>query len=345
MKPRVLINCKWKSQPRITGVQRYAYELADALARSGAELDSAIPSTGSRVRSAWWEQRTLAKQSRDYDALLCPANMAPLVMPSGVRLILTIHCLRFHFHPENYSRGFVAWYRFMIPRLISNADAVLTVSRCTADEIQRVYPHASGKLRVVYPGVSGAFQAQGPREDSAISSRPYWVFIGNAAPAKNLSVLLEAMTHARLSHRLVLLGVDDVQLAQFDIPFPKERVLALGHINEPERIATILRGATGLLSPSLYESFDLPTTEAMSCRCLVIASDTQVHREIGESAPVFVPPQDARQWANEMDRLMEDEETAAKHKLLGVDRASEFRWENAAAQVISLINGLSSKNQ
>ncbi len=340
MHPRTLINSKWKTHNRVTGVQRYACELTDALTRAGLDFDQAIPEPGPTWKSTLWEQRTLPRIARRYEVLFCPANMAPFALHADVRLVVTIHCLRFFFHPENYPRSFVNWYRLAIPRIITRADLILTVSQAAADEIGRIYPHAAGKLEVVYPGVSGGFGPQGVVGDCEVGSGAYWVFVGNAAPAKNLRVVLEAMRHAKATHRLVLLGVDQDQLDSISVSYPSAQVIPLGHINDADRVAAILRGAIGLLSPSLYESFDLPMIEAMACGCPVIASDIPVHREIGRDGPIFVAPDRGEQWGEAMDRLVDDAAISKTLRAQGLARALDFGWDKAAMRVMDIINSL-----
>lgn len=338
MKPNILINCKWQTHERTTGVQRYATDLTNALSDAGLVFDQAKPKPGPIWKSTLWEQRVLPKLAREYDTLLCPANMAPCALDKDVRLILTIHCLRFYFHPENYTRSFVNWYRFMIPKIIARADSILTVSQTTALEIQRIYPESTGKVKVVYPGVSSLFTDEGSSSDVSTPLEPYWVFIGNAAPAKNLKVVLEALQISDRPHRLVLLGVDERQLKSVDIQFPVDRVFPIGHINDTARVASILRGADGLLAPSIYESFDLPTIEAMACGCSVLASDTLVHREIGQGVPMYITPTNSAQWAFVMDQFLQKPDEVHQRRIEGLERASQFRWSKAAMHVMSIIN-------
>ncbi len=340
MQPNLLVNSKWKTHAHTTGVQRYAHDLSEALADAGLGFDQAMPEPGPIWKSTLWEQRTLPKLARQYQVLLCPANMAPFALHRDVRLVVTIHCLRFFFHPENYPRAFVNWYRFAIPRIIARADSILAVSQAAADEIGHVYPQAIGKLKVVYPGVSRMFNPQGARGDSEIPPGSYWVFMGNAAPAKNLRVALEALQHAGHAHRLVLLGVTQDQLDALSVVYPSERVIPMGHVNDAARIAAILRGAIGLVAPSLYESFGLPIIEAMACGCPVIASDIPAHREIGREAPMYIAPDQCSQWGAAMNQLTHDPAIIKTKRAQGLGRAADFCWRRAAMQVMGIITSV-----
>jgi glycosyltransferase involved in cell wall biosynthesis len=337
MRRDVLINGKWRTHGRITGVQRYACDLSEALRELGVEFDEVCPDSEKLWRTMLWEQRTLPTLARGYGTLICPANVAPWRVQSSVRLILTVHCLRFYFHPENYARSFVRWYRFMMPKAIARADTILAVSQTTAREIEEVYPQAKGKISVVYPGVSSAFTNEGVAGDEAIPHGAYWVFVGNAGVTKNLQTLLEVFDRFDHPERLVLLGVDAAGLASIGTRYDPDRVIALGHLNDTNRVAAIYRGAMGLLAPSRYESFDLPTAEAMACGCPVIASDNGVHREILRDAAMFVDADDVDGWNGAMDRVGSELGCAARMRDAGFDRVGEFSWSQAARRVHELI--------
>ncbi len=346
MAAKLLINEKWRSHQYVTGVQRYASQLIDSLNSNGLEYDSAQPTSSSRISQTIWEQCKLPTLAKKYDTLLCPANMAPLVMPNGVRLVLTLHCLRFYYHPENYPPSFVAWYRFAMPKLIENASTVLTVSETAASEIQSVYPGAKGKVQVVYPGVSNHFQVSITKTEQNALPGPYWVFVGNAGGVKNMRVLIESLQFSGNPHRIMLLGVNTEQLHAFFNQHPylipcSSMVTPLGHVNDIHRVASIMGNAAGLLAPSRYESFNLPLIEAMACGIPVLASDTKVHREIGADVPVFISQSDAQAWAHAMDSIVNDHEHARNLGEQGIARAADFTWDVAAKSVIHILKDLS----
>lgn len=314
-------------------------EMHSAMLRAGFEFDSAAPKNTNRLMTVGYEQFILSMKSRKYKSLYCPANMAPLFMSDQTQLIFTLHCLRFHYHPENYSSAFVRWYRFAIPRLLSRADSIVTVSKTAANEIADVYPQSIGKTQVVYPGVSDTFCVEGERGDQRIGERQYFVYIGNASPAKNLKLLLEAFELIKGDSVLVLIGVDQSQLDSMKVDYSSDRVIPLGYIESDITIASILRGAQGLLAPSMYESFDLPTVEAMGCGCPVIASDTSVHHEICEKAGIFLSANDSQTWADTIDKVCANTTLSKRLKEIGLLQAKRFSWDTAATQIIKIING------
>ena len=336
MRPRLLVNAKWRSQPRVSGVQRYAEGLAGALSMPDIGVDFAQPDSTGRLRTMLWEQRTLPRIARDYDALLCPANMAPPRLEASTRLLVVLHCLRFHFHPDSYSRSFVRWYERMVPRIIERADVVFTVSQAQQREIEQVYPHAIGKMALLRPGLDPCFHS-GHARDRAVPAGRYLVCLSTPAPAKNLGMLLRAYEIAQTTIPLVLVGVDP---READIICPssvRDRVVALGHIRDPDRVASVLVHADALLAPSRYESFGLPCLEAMGCATPVIASDLPAHREVCGHAGVFVDPDDPDAWASSIDELMHNEQLRQELANAGHERAKRFRWSEAAKIVIEML--------
>lgn len=338
MQASMLVNAKWRTHPLTTGVQRYASGLTAALRDSGTVLETASPRPGPPWKTTLWEQRTLPRLARSYDLLLCPANAGPYRLDPETRLVLTLHCLRFRTHPENYTRSFVRWYEHLIPRLVRRADAILTVSRTAADEIAEAFPLARGKLHAVAPGIDSAFSPHHGR-DPLVGEEPYCVFVGNAAPAKNLRTLLRALERTRSPMRLVLLGVDQSQCRLICPDSISHRVLALGHVNDSARVASVMAHASALLAPSLYESFDLPTVEAMACACPVIASDLAVHREVCADAARFILPTDPDAWARAIDRL-DDPCESRPYIERGLSRSARFLWARAASEVSGIVEGL-----
>lgn len=328
MPPRLLVNAKWRSHTKTTGVQRYAEGLCRAMQDRGIEFDTLNPPSQSRWRSMIWEQRTLPSAAEPYQALLCPANMAPVQLDEQISLLAVIHCLRFRFHPEDYSSAFTRWYAFMIPRIIERADTVFTVSRAQQAEIEAVYPQAIGKVELLLPGVNAAFHPD-QEPDSATPDSPYLVFMGSSTPAKNLRTLLSACAMGPDLPPLVLLGVDE---READLICPdgiRNRIVPLGHINEPTRVARVLANARALLAPSRYESFGLPCLEAMACGTPVIASDLPAHREVCQSVAVYAHPSEPDAWRAAMDAVVGDTARLKQMSTGGQVRARAYNWANA----------------
>jgi glycosyltransferase involved in cell wall biosynthesis len=332
MSHKILINAKWRAHAKTSGVQRYARGLSDAMDSSDLDVRWAEPSHSGRFRSALWEQRTLPKLAVDADILFCPANMAPIRTPEQVKLVVVIHCLRYHFHPESYPASFVRWYARMVPKIIRRADRVLTVSHAQSQEIEAVYPHARGKLGVVSPGLNPIFGLR-PEPDLSAHEEPYLFCLSNSTRAKNLSVVFRALAEMPSAPCLVVAGITN---SEADLMCPssiRHRICPLGHVNDPARVAALIANAIALVSPSRYESFGLPCLEAMGCATPVIASDLPAHREVCGDGALFVHSDNPAAWADAITLIRDDAALCDSLSAAGQERARLFTWDRALEEL------------
>lgn len=327
---RMLLDGRCLVQSHLGGVQQYARALLGEFSRFGLPFDVAKPSSTNRLAQHVWEHFVLPGLARGFDVLFCPGNVAPFRLPSRTKLVATVHCLRFLYVPQAYRWPFRRYYRFMIPRVLRRADAVITVSRTQADQMVDRFPHVAGKLHVVPLGVSGAFRpADRPRKD------PIILFVGDLGAGKNLSRLLQAFARLadRLPHTLWIAG-EAPPIFRSGLCGPEglrpDRVRWLGQIHSPAELADLYRKAQLLVFPSLYESFGLPPLEAMACGTAVVAGDVPaLHETIGK-AGLFVDPLNVDAIADGILTVLTDDALRARLEREGPRRAQDFTWERCA---------------
>ena len=160
----IVINGRFLTQG-ITGVQRYARELVQAIdaildARNDLRITVISPRL-SRKPPGWrnvvlhegghlhghaWEQLELPRLSRGR-MLFCPGNMAPVLSLLGSqRVVVTVHDLSYRYFPSAYSHTFRMWYGMVVPMVLRHANAVITVSNSERNAIIGHYPAAAPRL-------------------------------------------------------------------------------------------------------------------------------------------------------------------------------------------------------
>src|SRR6185312_8915655 len=94
-----------------------------------------------------------------------------------------------------------------------------------------------------------------------------------------------------------------------------------------DELVSLLRRASALVFPSLYEGFGQPPLEAMACGCPVACSDAASLPEVcGDAARAFDPDDAASMAAAVADVLDDPEPWRAR----GFARAAGFTWERSA---------------
>jgi len=348
---------------RMTGVQRYAFELSralvGALARHGGRLvvlapggalhdgASHLPVVRGRLRGYAWEQLELPRMVSKAGAVLLwsPGNMGPLLVR---RQILTIHDAAVFAHPEWFDWRFAMANRLVLPRLARRVRHVVTQSRFSALELARYGVVSSARVTVIPAGVSPARTAGEDVAGEPRKSRvhgPYVLSVCTLEPRKNLGRLLAAWAvaqqHPELSQfTLVIVGASQ-WLFRF-APVPQaaaQRIQFAGYVSD-EELAEYYRHAQAVVYVPLYEGFGLPPLEAMAARVPVLASDIPAIREVCGAAALYRSPESVPAIADGLSEIILNAPLRARLRELGDARRAELTWDRAAEQLVALIQQL-----
>jgi glycosyltransferase involved in cell wall biosynthesis len=234
-----------------------------------------------------------------------------------VPFVVTIHDLIHLRHRNPIARVYA---RTMIGRAARKSRRVITVSNAVRDEIAAEFGHAE-KIAVTYNGVDHVILSRADGEGSP-RQRPYFLFVGNDKPHKNVDRLVAAF--ARVPDAgLILAG------GTFDRFRDRERIVVAGFVSS-EELASLYRGSIALVLPSLEEGFGLPALEAMACETAVITSNAPALVEITSDAALHVDAKSIDAIANAMTRVMRDATLRATMIARGLERAKTFTWRRCA---------------
>lgn len=273
------------------------------------------------------------------DLLWVPHYNIPLTWRG--RLLVTVHDLAHLALPELFGRGARRVYaRLTFAAVRRRAAGLLYVSRFSRDEFHRLVGPPRGREWTAANGVAPEwFEAAPP----AVAHRPYFLYVGNVKPHKNLGRLLEAFAAVapEVPHDLVLVGRRRGFLtADPDVSRRAEglgdRVRFTGFLEAAE-LRTTVAGAAALALPSLYEGFGLPALEAMACGRPVLAARAGALPEVCGKAAIYCDPLDPADIAAGLRRLAIDADLAARLGAAGPEHARRFSWDDTAATVGSAI--------
>ncbi len=259
-----------------------------------------------------------------------PGYNAPLGKPC--EFALTVHDLNHISVPRNKTALKSLYYNVVLRPAVRNARLVFTVSDFSRQQILQWSNVDADKVVAIRPGVARVFE---PTGQASIRTRPYFLYVGNGRPHKNLRRVLIAFAASRLDRDcdLIVIGLTRRQGLELARTLKVERgVLFLGRVSD-EDLAALYRGALGLVFVSLYEGFGLPIVEAMACGTPVLTSNTASMPEVAGDAALLVDPLRIEEIAAGMRRLIEDDSTRKDIVLRGLRRAALFNWD-CAAQVI-----------
>jgi glycosyltransferase involved in cell wall biosynthesis len=302
------------------------------------------PGIESTVRRLLWEQFALPRLARrlGVDVVHSPHYTLPLL--SRLPRVVTFHDATFFSDPKVHTRlkrlFFTTWIRIST-RL---ADAVIVPSRATADEVTRYVDRPRGYV-VAHHGVDrSTFSPPSAQQIEQISARlgvnggTWLAFLGTIEPRKNVPALVRAygMICARWDDAdgqvpvLVLAGSQgwEQDLSEEISRVTRGRVIRTGFLPVDE-LPGLLGGSLVLCYPSLGEGFGLPVLEGMSCGATVLTTARLALPEIGGDAVAYSDVTDTS-IADELMRLISDQDRRHALSLAGIERAAKFTWRTSA---------------
>lgn len=284
-----------------------------------------------------WEQGVLPiiAARADARALLCPANLAPLVFARNVVVIHDAAALR---HPGWYSRSYAAWQARVLPALARRALHVVTVSEFSRSELVELLDLSPELISVVYGGVDARFSPLADPEPARTAldlKRPYVLCVASHSSRKNLGALVPA------ARALAGDGIDIVVAGGHRPQFTAETGLGglkvLGGVGD-ELLPGLYAGAEAFVLPSLYEGFGLPVVEAMASGVAVVAAAATALPETAGGAARLVPP-NAADLRDALTGLLGDRAERARLEAAGLQRARVFTWDRTARAVDRVLSG------
>ncbi len=254
-------------------------------------------------------------------------------------------------------------------RLLHEVDAV--VAATPLDRAQMVWHYGAdpGRIRVIPCGVdlqrfqprdrNAARTALGIADDAIVL-----VCVGRMEPLKGMDALIRATArlidhHPEWRDRLQVVlvgGEDETQTAQWNSEQRRLDQLrqSLGVRSQvrfvgtqpQERLPLYYVAADVVAAPSHYESFGLAALEALACGAVVVASNVgglALTIEDRRSGLLFPPDNDAALAAH-IERVLTDEDLAARLRSAAVQRAAEYSWPTIARRIITLYEDVKTAN-
>lgn len=346
----IAVNGRFLTQPQ-TGVQRFAVEMVEALARQRDDVIVLAPPgkllnrpEGVRVDQVGrhgghaWEQIDMPRHLGRMGSplLLSLGNIAPVLYRNKVSTLHDIGFIRF---PQSYSRPFRLWYRLLIPLVLRTSRAILTVSDFSRSEIAGHY-RLDPRTITVIPDAA-ADRVRVPDGNDRNREDPYFLTVGSLAAHKNLDRLMTAfgVLHGRHPEaRLVVAGGGWKTLAHRNAP-QQSGVTLTGRVSD-EELARLYQGATAFVFPSLYEGFGIPPLEAQAGGCPVISSRSAAMPEILGDSVLYFDAESPAQMASAMERVWIDPELRGDLSGRGRLNVRRFSWDRSAGLLRGVVDDL-----
>lgn len=260
--------------------------------------------------AAWWYNQpapSISKEPGEGDILLLPDaywshdEIWPLVQQAkqrGAFIASIVYDLIPMTHPHFVAPGADASFKQYLHRIATQSDLIVAISdtvRAEVEEaVQRLWPDEdvcqdfrSFELGAQFNNKEGFIRDEIVKAFNA--EKPPYLMVGTIDPRKNHNYVLDAFEQVweqDPTAKLCIVGSisstgSDIIERIWSHPRYGEQLVALHNVSDAE-LNYAYKRAAAVCFASIVEGFGLPIVEALWYQRAVFASDTKIHREVGQ---------------------------------------------------------------
>lgn len=296
-----------------------------------------------------WFDLSLPKILKKYqaDVFFSPDGFTSLSFKG--KSVITLHDLAYLHYPQYIIRSHLWYYRHYMPKFLTRAQEVITISNAIADEILHYFPQLNPKkIHVIPNGVRDVFGPVQKEMADAIKAelfygQDFFLFVGAMHPRKNIERIVQAFELYRdrggKVHKLLFCGRLAWKSHGIKIKIQNSKYHSDIKImeNTPnEQLIKITASAWALLYPSLYEGFGLPILEGFKSKVPVLTSNKGSMKEVAQDAAICVNPESTESICEGMF-LLEDNTLREQLTQKALLRLPQYDWNTTAEEIYSII--------
>ncbi|GHU64609.1 group 1 glycosyl transferase [Spirochaetia bacterium] len=347
---KILINGSFLCR-RLTGIERYAYEITLRLDKLIKHDEIAIIVPGNtknlpsyenikvirhskKVKShVLWQMVTLQLfliTHREYTILEFANTCLPLA-PG----IVFLHDIYFEFFPEDFKSfhdKLIQKYNKWQYRLIAKkAKRIGTVSCFSKNQITETYHINPDRISVIYSSWNHfrAIKADPSIfKDFPVLSKPFYFSLGSLSKRKNIKWIVEYAS--KNPNSLFAISGESLPVLKEDYLTQSaafSNIVLLGYLDD-SKVKALLENCKAFILPSYYEGFGLTPLEALACNAPIIISNAASLPEIFGNTAHYIDPYNTD---IDLDELLKQPVESPEIIL------EKYSYDTAASQVYALI--------
>lgn len=246
----------------------------------------------------------------------------PFLNKRNIPMVTTCHDL--NFATINKCGYLMRWQK----ESMENADAIISISNYTKNELIRLWNISPDKIFVVHHGIN----QPGNLQYNRIFDFPYILYVGTRFDFKNFNSVLKTAKNLFYKYK-------DLRLVCTGNRFQKDEIKIMANLGIQNRVVHISASEKQLYSlyhfaelfvfPSYSEGFGMPLLEAMVNMCPVACSNTSCFPEIAEDAALYFSPNSLDEMYDVLDLLLSNSSVREQYVTKGIQRVRNFSWDSS----------------
>lgn len=229
-------------------------------------------------------------------------------------------------------------FRFVVKSQVRNSRYIITPTKAIRSQITKIFgDQYSEKIYPIYEGLNR--EILGAKENNLLGKefkQPFFLYVSNFYPHKNVERLIVAFSKIYKDVRLVLVGPDDFfakRTHELIVKLKLERKIVFFHSPKVEDFVFFYKYALALVHPSLSEGFGLPLVEAMHFELPIIASNIEVFKEVLGNRYISFNPYSADDIKIKMEKFLEEKPSFDYKELL-----KRYSFEEMTKKTLEVYN-------
>ena len=244
---------------------------------------------------------------------------------------------------------------YFTPRFAKSANAVLTVSNFSKQDLVTTYSLEENKIFVVESSANEEYKTYSEEENQKTKEKysnscPYFYFVGSLQKRKNLTNLFKSFdifkSKTQSNVKLLIVGSRKWWKGEIEDTFNamrfKDEVVFTGRL-PLEEVNRIASASIGLVFVSFFEGFGVPPLEAYRSSTAVITSNTSSMPEIAGEGAIYVNPYDVNSICDAMIELYSNPSLRESLIKKGQEQAKKYSWDKTAELVWNAIEQVMKK--
>lgn len=364
----------------LTGIGRYAYELAKGM-QASQQVDELKLFSGTRFLPGLPEPASTSDGTHGLKQLVQKSGLAmeayrqlmPMLRkqslkghddfiyhgpnfflpPFSGRKVATFHDLSPFKWAECFDPVKVKYLQREFRKTLDTADALITDSEFTRQELADFAGWPLQKIHAIPLAAGPEFRPRTEDEVRPILERHgltyqgYSLFVGTIEPRKNIICLLDAYEllpkAIRQKWPLILTGYRGWKSDDIHARIKDaERQGWAKYFGflPAEELPMLYCGARMFVFPSLYEGFGLPVLEAMQSGVPVVCSDRASLPEVAGGAALLKHPDDLEGLAEAFLLVLDGKEEREYLISAAIQQAKRFNWEHCALETVGVFQNV-----
>jgi len=227
-------------------------------------------------------------------------------------------------------------YQKVLNHAVSKSKRIIVPLLSVKEDLIKILKVFGDKIIVTQEGFDPNIK-KGKASESVLkaANNPYFLYVGNAYPHKNLKTLIKGFSNVKLGVNLILVGREDYFYK--NLKEKKNSNLIFLHDISDSDLFYLYANSIAVVSASLMEGFGLIPLEALGSGAIPVVSDIPAFREVCDDAAIYFNPKDTTGITDKLVKAINLEESEKKEiKKKAEILLEKFSWQKMAKETLKI---------